>query len=120
MPYFPTEYGEYRLTVGGDTSCVTMFKLPPVGMWRCNTHAGATFERVDTPAELEDLAFRAARLMDLTLAGVDAIPTDDGYVILEVNPVPGGLGAFGEQARQETLAGIYDWVEKQAALDPES
>ncbi|MBV9446696.1 MAG: hypothetical protein JO345_12485 [Streptosporangiaceae bacterium] len=112
MPYFPTEYGEYRLTVGGDTSCVTMFKLPPVGMWRCNTHAGATFERVDAPAELEDLAFRAVRLMDLTLAGVDAIPTGDGYVILEVNPVPGGLGAFGEQARQETLAGIYDWVEK--------
>lgn len=117
MPYFPTEYGEYRLTVGGDTSCVTMFKLPPVGMWRCNTHAGATFERVDAPAELEDLAFRSVRLMGLTLAGVDAIPTDDGYVILEVNPVPGGLDVFGEEARRETLAGIYDWVEKQAALD---
>lgn len=45
--------------------------------------------------------------------------TDDGYVILEVNPVPGGLGVFGEEARRETLAGIYDWVEKQAVLEPE-
>jgi ribosomal protein S6--L-glutamate ligase len=87
-------------------------------MWRCNTHAGATFERVEAPDELRDLAFRAVRLMGLTLAGVDALPTDDGYVILEVNPVPGGLAAFGEQARRETLAGIYDWVEKQAAVEP--
>jgi ribosomal protein S6--L-glutamate ligase len=112
MPYFPTEYGEYRLTVAGDTSCVTTFKLPPVGVWRCKTLEGATFERVDAPAELEDMAFRAVRLMGLTLAGVDALPTEDGYLILEVNPVPGMLDMLGEEARQETLAAVYDWVEK--------
>ena len=117
MPCWPTEYGEYRLTVAGDTSCVTTFKLPPVGAWRCKTLEGATFERVDAPAELEDLAFRATRLMGLTLAGVDALPTEDGFVILEVNPVPGMLDMLGEQARQETLAGVYDWVEKQAAAE---
>lgn len=114
MPYWPTEYGEYRLTVGG-TSCVTTFKLPPVGAWRCKTLEGATFERIQAPVELEDIAFRAVRLMGLTLAGVDALPTDDGYLILEVNPVPGMLDMLGEEARQETLAGVYDWVEKQAA-----
>lgn len=116
MPYWPTRYGEYRLTVAGDTSCVTIFKLPPVGMWRCNTHAGAIYERIEAPGDLRDLAFRAVRLMGLTLAGIDALPTDDGWVILEVNPVPGGLSIFGEQAQRETLAGVYDWVEKQAAL----
>lgn len=115
MPYWPTEYGEYRLTVAGDTSCVTTFKLPPVGVWRCKTLEGATFERIDAPAELEDMAFRAVRLMGLTLAGVDALPTSDGFLILEVNPVPGMLDMLGEEARQETLAGVYDWVEKQAA-----
>ena len=116
MPYWPTEYGEYRLTVAGDT-CVSMFKLPPLGAWRCKTLEGATFERIDAPAELEDLAFRATRLMGLTLAGVDALPTKDGFVILEVNPVPGLLDMLGEEARQETFAGIYDWVEKQAAAE---
>jgi ribosomal protein S6--L-glutamate ligase len=115
MPYYPTEYGEYRLNVAGDTSCVTMFKLPPLGAWRCKTLQGATFERLDAPTELAEMAFRAARLMGLTLAGVDALPTADGFVILEVNPIPGWLDMLGEQARQETLAGIYDWVEKQTA-----
>ena len=115
VPYWPTEYGEYRLTVAGDTSCVTTFKLPPLGVWRCKTKEGATFERVDAPPELVDIAFRATRAMGLTLAGVDALPTDDGYVILEVNPVPGYLDMLGEEARQETLTAIYDWVEKQLA-----
>jgi ribosomal protein S6--L-glutamate ligase len=115
VPYWPTEYGEYRLTVAGDTSCVTTFKLPPVGVWRCKTKEGATFERVDAPPELVDIAFRATRALGLTLAGVDALPTDDGYAVLEVNPVPGYLDMLGEEARQETLTAIYDWVEKQLA-----
>ncbi len=115
VPYWPTEYGEYRLTVAGDTSCVTTFKLPPVGVWRCKTKEGATFERVDAPPELVDIAFRATRAMGLTLAGVDALPTDDGYAVLEVNPVPGYLDMLGEEARQETLTAMYDWVEKQLA-----
>jgi ribosomal protein S6--L-glutamate ligase len=84
-------------------------------VWRCKTLEGATFERTDAPAELADMAFRAVRLMGLTLAGVDALPTEDGYLILEVNPVPGMLDMLGEEARQETVAGVYDWVEKQAA-----
>jgi ribosomal protein S6--L-glutamate ligase len=53
--------------------------------------------------------------MGLTLAGVDALPTGDGFVILEVNPVPGLLDMLEEGVRQETFAGMYDWVEKQAA-----
>jgi glutathione synthase/RimK-type ligase-like ATP-grasp enzyme len=115
MPFWPTKYGEYRLTVAGDTSCITTLKLPPLGSWRCKTLEGATFERIDGPPELVQMAVRAARLMGLTLAGVDALPTDDGYVILEVNPVPGFLDLHGEAARQETVAAIYDWVGKVTA-----
>lgn len=111
MPFYPTKYGEYRLTIAGDT-CVTAFKIPPTGAWRCKSRQGATYERADAPAELEEMAFRAVRLMNLTLAGVDALPTEDGYVILEVNPVPGSLSIFGSAAAQETIGGIYDWVEK--------
>lgn len=110
MPFWPTKYGEYRLNVAGE-ACVTMFKLPPVGTWLCKTYEGAMFERVDPPAELERMAIRAARVLGLTLAGVDALATEDGYAILEVNPVPGYLYLLGEQARQDVFAGVYDWVE---------
>jgi ribosomal protein S6--L-glutamate ligase len=114
MPYYPTEYGEYRLTIGGDTSCVTALKIPPVGVWRCKSRQGATYERTDAPAELEEMAFRAVRLMGLTLSSVDALPAEDGYIILEVNSVPGSLSIFGREACQETLTGVYHWVERHA------
>jgi ribosomal protein S6--L-glutamate ligase len=111
-PYYPTEYGEFRLTVAGEAMPIDMLKLPGYGSWRVKTLEGASFERLDAPAELADLALRAARAMGMTLAGLDILPTPDGYVILEVNPVAGFLNIFGDGPRQETYAGVYDWVEK--------
>jgi ribosomal protein S6--L-glutamate ligase len=119
MPFYPTKHGEYRMTVAGDKSCVTMLKIPPVGAWRVKTREGATYERIDAPAELEEMAFRAVRLMGLTLSSVDALPVDGGYVILEVNSVPGSISMVGRAACQETMNGVYDWVERQVAVaDP--
>jgi ribosomal protein S6--L-glutamate ligase len=113
-PYYPTEYGEFRLTVAGEAMPINMLKLPGYGAWRVKTLEGASFERLEAPAELADLALRAARAMGMTLAGLDILPTPDGYVILEVNPVAGFLNIFGEGPRQETFAAVYDWVEKHA------
>lgn len=109
-PYFPTQYGEYRITVAGTAAPINMLKLPGAGSWRVKTLEGASFERLDAPEELLDLAFRAARAMGMTLAGLDILPTADGYVILEVNPVAGFLGIFGEGPRREALTAVYDWV----------
>jgi len=114
QPFHPTQYGEYRITVAGDVAPLVLLKLPPVGSWRVKTMEGASFERFDPPADLLDLAFRATRVMGLTLAGLDILPTDDGYVILEVNPNPGSLDMLGERTRREVLVGVYDWVEKHA------
>jgi ribosomal protein S6--L-glutamate ligase len=111
-PYYPTEYGEFRITIGGEAMPIDMLKLPAYGSWRVKTLEGASFERLRTPPELADLALRAARAMGMTLAGLDILPTAGGYVILEVNPVAGFLNIFGEGPRQEVFAGVYDWVEK--------
>jgi ribosomal protein S6--L-glutamate ligase len=115
MPFWPTRYGEYRVVVAGQTSCICTLKLPPTDTWRCNTHTGATYERVEGPPELVELACRAARLMNLTLAGIDALPTGDGYVILDVNSVPGGLHLHGREAQTETVTAIFGQVEKYLA-----
>jgi len=61
-----------------------------------------------------DLALRAARAMGMTLAGLDILPTRDGYVVLEVNPVAGFLNIFGEDPQWAIYAGVYDWIEKHA------
>jgi ribosomal protein S6--L-glutamate ligase len=113
-PYFPTEHGEFRITIGGEAMPIDMLKLPAYGSWRVKTLEGASFERLATPPELADLAVRAARAMGLTLAGLDILPTAGGYVILEVNPVAGFLNIFGEGPRQQVFQGVYDWVEKHA------
>ena len=114
-PYYPTEYGEFRITVGGEAMPIDMLKLPAYGAWRVKTLEGASFERLAAPPELADLALRAARAMGLTLAGLDILPTAGGYVILEVNPVAGFLNIFGEDPRQEVFDGVFDWIEKHSA-----
>ncbi len=111
-PYYPTEFGEFRITVAGEAHPIDMLKLPAYGSWRVKTLEGATFERLDTPPELADLALRAARAMGMTLAGLDILPTRDGYVVLEVNPVAGFLNIFGAGPQWEIYAGVYDWIEK--------
>jgi ribosomal protein S6--L-glutamate ligase len=115
-PYYPTEFGEYRITVAGEVAPINMLKLPAAGSWRCKTLEGASFERLDAPADLLDLAVRATREMGMTLSGVDILPDGEGgYVILEVNPIPGFLNIFGKKAHQQTLDGVFDWVEKRVA-----
>ncbi|GAA3520822.1 ATP-grasp domain-containing protein [Actinocatenispora rupis] len=113
QPFYPTQYGELRITVCGEVTPINMLKLPAAGNWRCKTLEGASFERYDAPAELIDLSIRATRHQGLTWTGLDILPTADGYQILEVNPVPGFLAIFGEEPAAEGHAGIFDWIEKQ-------
>ena len=115
QPFYPTQFGEYRIYVAGEVAPIKMLKLPPVGTWRCKVTEDASFERFDAPDELIDLAVRATRQMGITLAGLDILPTPDGYRILEVNPVAGGLSIFGTRVHQEVLGGVFDWVEKRIA-----
>jgi ribosomal protein S6--L-glutamate ligase len=111
QPFYPTQWGEYRVTVAGDELPLSFVKYPAVGQWMCRTPLGASFERVDLPADLAALALRATRLMGLTLAGLDILPTGDGYVILEVNPIPGNLDILGKASQRQVHDAVYAWVE---------
>ncbi|MCG3039817.1 ATP-grasp domain-containing protein [Streptomyces sp. S1A] len=118
QPYYPTEGGEYRISVAGDTTPINMLKLPPAGSWRCKTLEGASFERIDAPDELVDLSVRATRVLGMTLSGLDVLPHEGGYMILEVNPVPGFLSVLGAEQHRQVLAGVYDWVERKVQEGP--
>lgn len=109
-PFYPTQWGEYRVVVAGAEAPLTMLKLPAAGSWRVKTLEGASFERVDPPADLLELSLRAARTMEMTLAGLDVLPTADGWVILEVNPVAGFFDIFGDATRQDIYTATYDWI----------
>lgn len=115
VPYYSTQWGEYRVIVAGETVPEVSLKLPAAGQWRPHVKLGGSFELIDPPPGLEELALRAARVMGLTLTGLDILPAADGFVILEANPVTGGLSVFGEEIHHAILDGVYDWVEKRAA-----
>lgn len=110
-PFYPTQWGEYRVVVAGESAPLTMLKLPAAGSWRVKTLEGASFEQVDPPADLVELAIASARAMGMTLAGLDVLPTGDGWVVLEVNPVAGFFDIFGKALQRKIHTATYAWVE---------
>jgi ribosomal protein S6--L-glutamate ligase len=57
--------------------------------WRTNVAQGGRAEAVTPTADEERLALRAAAVVAADFAGVDLLPAEGGYVVLEVNAVPG-------------------------------
>jgi ribosomal protein S6--L-glutamate ligase len=57
--------------------------------WRTNVAQGGRAEAVTPTADEERLALEAAAAVGADFAGVDLLPAEDGYVVLEVNAVPG-------------------------------
>ena len=76
------------LVVGGEAIAVMKRSAPP-GEFRANIHKGGAGEMVALPEDYIDTAIKAAAALELEIAGVDLLQTNEGPVILEVNPSPG-------------------------------
>lgn len=73
------------------------------GEFRANIHLGGTAAVVKPTAEEKKIAIRAAKAMDLKVAGVDIIRSSKGPLLLEVNSSPGLEGIEG--ATNKDIAG---------------
>jgi ribosomal protein S6--L-glutamate ligase len=77
------------------------------GEWRTNVSQGGTRRPVDPPPEACALALAAAEAVGGDLVGVDLLPSDSGYTVLELNGAVdftldyslGGRDVFDEVAR---------------------
>jgi ribosomal protein S6--L-glutamate ligase len=88
--YIPHPGWDLRLLVLGGNVLAAMRRYAR-GDWRTNVAQGGRAEAV-TPTDAESrLALQAAAAVGAPLAGVDLLPRQggDGYVVLEVNAVPG-------------------------------
>jgi len=85
-----------RVYVVGDEVVGAMFRYAQAGEWRTNVSLGGDVEDAteELPRETLDVAHRAADVVGLDYAGVDLIPTDEGWKVLEVNPTAGFRGLF--------------------------
>jgi ribosomal protein S6--L-glutamate ligase len=73
------------------------------GEFRANIHLGGTASVIKATSEEKRIAIKAAKAMDLKVAGVDIIRSSKGPLLLEVNSSPGLEGIEG--ATNKDIAG---------------
>jgi ribosomal protein S6--L-glutamate ligase len=73
------------------------------GEFRANIHMGGTASVIKPTADEKKIAVKAAKAMDLKVAGVDIIRSSKGPLLLEVNSSPGLEGIEG--ATNKDIAG---------------
>ena len=67
----------------------SIMRTAPSGESRANIHMGGTAQLIKITPEEQRIEIRAAKTMNLKLAGVDIIRGHHGPLLLEVNSAPG-------------------------------
>ena len=80
---------DIRVLVVGNEAIAAMKRSAPPGEFRANIHKGATGEAITLTDDYIRLAIEATAALELEIAGVDLLETNEGPVVLEVNPSPG-------------------------------
>lgn len=108
---------DIRAFVIGGKVVAAMKRYAPPGEFRSNLHRGGRAEMVKlTPSE-RATAVRAARTMELNVAGVDMIQSESGPMVLEVNSSPGLEGIEGASG-VDIADAIVEFIEDNAELHP--
>jgi RimK family alpha-L-glutamate ligase len=76
---------DLRVVVAGGRVVGSARRRAQPGEWRTNAALGATVEPAEAPPLAHELALAAVRAVGADLAGVDLLPTRDGFVVIEVN-----------------------------------
>jgi [lysine-biosynthesis-protein LysW]--L-2-aminoadipate ligase len=76
---------DVRVVVAGSRAVAGAERIAAEGEWRTNVTLGGRVARAEIPPDAEELALRAARVIGIDFAGVDLLPTDGGWIVLELN-----------------------------------
>ncbi len=79
---------DIRVFTVGDSVLGAMYRYSPEGTWKTNVSQGARTETAEVTKELEEIALKAAKALNLLYTGIDVGEADYGYVIYEVNATP--------------------------------
>jgi ribosomal protein S6--L-glutamate ligase len=90
-----------------------MKRQAETGDFRSNLHRGGKAVRVKVTKDERATAVRAARVMGLSLAGVDLLRADSGPKVLEVNSSP-GLQGIEEVTGRDIATLVIEQIEKNA------
>ncbi len=104
------------LVVGGKVVAAMKRQAPP-GEFRSNLHRGGHGEAIKLTAGERATAVRAAKTMELNVAGVDLIRSEQGPMVLEVNSSP-GLEGIERVTGIDIADAIIEFVEDNAGHEP--
>ncbi|MCW8915833.1 MAG: RimK family alpha-L-glutamate ligase, partial [Magnetovibrio sp.] len=104
---------DIRCLVVGNRVVAAMKRQGEEGEFRSNLHRGGKALRVKLTKDERATAVKAARVMGLSLAGVDLLRSDTGPKVLEVNSSP-GLEGIEKITDKDIAALIFDHIETNA------
>lgn len=105
---------DLRCFVIGNKVYAAMERSAVAGEFRSNIHRGGIARMIEITGEERNVALEAAKVLGLSVAGVDIIRSKTGPKILEVNASPGLEGI--EKSTGKNIAGqIISYIEKKAA-----
>jgi len=108
---------DVRAFVVGGKVVAAMKRQGSPGEFRSNLHRGGEAEVIKlTPAE-RATAVRAAKTMELNVAGVDLLQSDSGPMVLEVNSSP-GLEGIEAASGVDIADAIIEFIEDNAEHEP--
>jgi ribosomal protein S6--L-glutamate ligase len=80
---------DLRCFVIDDKVVAAMQRIAPKGDFRANIHRGGAAVEIKLTSEERKIALQSARIMGLSVAGVDIIRAESGPKVLEINSSPG-------------------------------
>jgi RimK family alpha-L-glutamate ligase len=76
---------DLRVVVAGGAVVGAIERRAAPGEWRTNIALGGSRRPIDPPADACELALRVAGAVAGDLVGIDLLPTDSGWVVIELN-----------------------------------
>jgi ribosomal protein S6--L-glutamate ligase len=104
---------DIRCFVIGGKVVASMLRQAKAGEFRSNLHRGGTATEIKITPEERSTAVRAAKIMGLSVAGVDILRSNHGPVVMEVNSSP-GLEGIEKTTGADIAAQIIAFIEKNA------
>lgn len=105
---------DLRCFVVGNRVVAAMRRTAAPGEFRSNIHRGGQGEKVKLTPEERSIAVRAAKAMNLKIAGVDMLRSNHGPLVIEINSSP-GLEGIEKTTGVDVAGAVIRYVEKNHA-----
>lgn len=107
-----SEGTDIRAVVVGGKVVAAMRRHAVSGEFRANLHRGGTAEKIKLDKHYKRTAIRAAKILGLSVAGVDMLMTNEGPMVLEVNSSP-GLEVIETTTKIDVAGAIIHYISQQ-------